>query len=135
MELITSIQNERVKLVRTLQDKARARRKHMRIAVEGTRLVRDAWGRGSRPDFVRYDPDAADTALVNKMTKARVNRDVLLPAIKEEMAELLASEEAGDPTAMKRYQALLKEAKAVEAGAYLISLEKPANPEADDLVA
>ncbi len=73
MELITSIQNERVKLVRTLQEKARARRKHMRIAVEGTRLVRDAWGRGSRPDFVLYDPDAADTALVNKMTKARVN--------------------------------------------------------------
>lgn len=73
MEPITSLQNERVKLARSLQERPRARRKHHRIAVEGTRLVRDAWGRGSRPDFVMYDPDTADKTLVAQMTKARVN--------------------------------------------------------------
>lgn len=90
MELITSIQNERVKLARSLQEKARARRKHMRIAVEGTRLVRDAWGRGGRPDFVLYDPDTADAALVKQMTKARVN---MLPVNAEVMAHVSDTEQ------------------------------------------
>ena len=52
MDVITSLQNERVKLARSLQERPRARRKYMLIAVEGTRLVRDAWGRGRRPEFV-----------------------------------------------------------------------------------
>ncbi|MBK9124115.1 MAG: RNA methyltransferase [Chloroflexi bacterium] len=72
MDIITSLQNERVKLTRGLQERPRTRRKHMRIAVEGARLVRDAWERGSRPDFVLYTPGDSDEALVAKMTKARV---------------------------------------------------------------
>lgn len=72
MEIITSLQNERVKLARGLQERPRARRKHMRIAVEGARLVRDAWQRGSRPDFVLYTPGDSDEALIAQMAKARV---------------------------------------------------------------
>lgn len=62
--LITSLHNDRVKLARALQTQAKARRREGRIALEGARLVRDACLRGCRPDFVLYDPAAADaTAL------------------------------------------------------------------------
>ena len=73
MDVITSLQNERVKLARSLQERPRARRKYMMIAVEGTRLVRDAWGRGRRPEFVLYDPETADTTLISQMIKARLS--------------------------------------------------------------
>lgn len=109
----------RLHLTRSGQERAAAR-------VERWKEHEKAFGKSAKAPGYQSSPEE---------WQARVTRDVVLPAIKEEMAELLASEEAGDPTAMKRYQALLKEAKAVEAGAYLISLEKPANPEADDLVA
>lgn len=63
-------------------------------------------------------------------------KEVVLPAIREEMAELLAAEEAGEPTAMARYQALAREAKAVEARARDLSLtENAAEDSAGDLVA
>lgn len=90
MEKITSTQNERVKLARSLQERPRARRKHMRIAVEGTRLVRDAWERGARPDFVLYDPDTADATLIKQMTKARVS---LLAVSPEVMAHVSDTEQ------------------------------------------
>lgn len=90
MEPIVSLQNERVKLARSLQERPRARRKHMQIAVEGTRLVRDAWGRGRRPEFVLYDPDTADATLVAQMTKARIN---MLPVNAEVMAYVSDTEQ------------------------------------------
>jgi TrmH family RNA methyltransferase len=58
VSVITSPHNERIKLVRALQSQARARRKAGRVALEGVRLVRDAFAAGERPDFVLYTPDA-----------------------------------------------------------------------------
>lgn len=50
--MITSPQNEKVKLVRALQDRAKTRRKEGKIVLEGVRLLRDACQQGHRPDFV-----------------------------------------------------------------------------------
>lgn len=66
---------------------------------------------------------------------AQVTRQVVLPAIREELAELLALEEAGDPSAMVRFQALNREAKAIEARAKDLSLNENNHDDADDLVA
>jgi RNA methyltransferase, TrmH family len=52
--LITSTQNNRVKLVAALQTHAKTRRKEGKIALEGVRLVRDALSSGHKPDFIVY---------------------------------------------------------------------------------
>ncbi len=57
--MITSLQNEKVKLARALQNQARTRRKEGKIVLEGARLVRDAVQSGHLPDFILYDPEAA----------------------------------------------------------------------------
>lgn len=64
MELITSLQNERVKLTNGLQTRARTRRKEHKIVLEGAKLIRDAVERGHKPLFVFYQPDAADYELI-----------------------------------------------------------------------
>jgi RNA methyltransferase, TrmH family len=50
--VITSLQNERVKLIRALQTSGKSRRKENRLVLEGVRLIRDALTSGSSPDFV-----------------------------------------------------------------------------------
>jgi TrmH family RNA methyltransferase len=89
MELITSLQNERVKLANALQHRARARRKHVKIAVEGDRLLKDALDRRQRPDYVLYTPDANPPllALLNKM------RVPVFAVTEEVMAHVSATEE------------------------------------------
>lgn len=57
--MITSPHNERVKLVRLLQSRSKARRQHNRLVLEGARLVGDALAAGTRPDFVFYDAAAS----------------------------------------------------------------------------
>ncbi len=54
--LITSLQNERVKLAHALQTQVKARRKHRRIALEGVRLINDALAQGFAPDFILHLP-------------------------------------------------------------------------------
>lgn len=56
--MITSPQNEKVKLVRALQDRAKTRRKEGKIVLEGLRLVRDAVQQGMRPEFVLNTADS-----------------------------------------------------------------------------
>lgn len=56
--LISSPHNDRVKLVRTLQQQGKARRKHQRLVLEGVRLMTDALDAGARPDFVLHLEDA-----------------------------------------------------------------------------
>jgi TrmH family RNA methyltransferase len=58
LAVITSLQNERIKLVRALQSQGKARRKAGQVVLEGVRLIADAMATGSRPDFVLYTPDA-----------------------------------------------------------------------------
>jgi TrmH family RNA methyltransferase len=54
---ITSLHNERVKLVRALQSQPKTRRKANRAVLEGARLVGDAVAAGAVPDFVLITPD------------------------------------------------------------------------------
>ena len=64
MDPITSLQNERIKLAKGLLIRPRLRRKERKIALEGTRLVRDAVERGQKPLFVLYEPEKADAPLI-----------------------------------------------------------------------
>lgn len=70
MDIITSTHNPRVKLAHGLQQRPRTRRKERKIALEGTRLLRDAIERGHKPEFVLYDPDHVDAELL-KMLQTR----------------------------------------------------------------
>jgi TrmH family RNA methyltransferase len=56
--MITSPQNEKVKLARALQERAKTRRKEGKIVLEGARLVRDAMQQGLRPEFIFSTPDS-----------------------------------------------------------------------------
>jgi RNA methyltransferase, TrmH family len=64
MDIITSIQNKRIKYAKTLQTKARLRRSEMKLILEGNRLIQDALQRGAKPDYVMYTPDTADYDLI-----------------------------------------------------------------------
>lgn len=55
--MITSPQNDRVKLARSLAAGAKARRKAGLFVLEGVRLINDALERGQRPAFILYDPN------------------------------------------------------------------------------
>jgi TrmH family RNA methyltransferase len=58
--VITSQQNERVKLTHALQTQAKTRRKEGKMVLESLRLVRDALERGIEPEFILYDPKAIE---------------------------------------------------------------------------
>lgn len=62
--MITSLQNEKVKLARLLGTGAKARRKAGKIVLEGARLVRDALSSGQQPDFILYNPAVEQTQFV-----------------------------------------------------------------------
>ena len=79
--MITSLQNERVKLVYGLQNRARTRRKERKIVLEGLRLVRDAIEQGIRPAFVMYEARTVDYDLLAKLQAL----DVPLVEISEEV--------------------------------------------------
>ncbi|NWF70295.1 MAG: RNA methyltransferase [Chloroflexi bacterium] len=64
--MITSLQNERVKLAYALQNQSKARRKEGKIVLEGGRLLRDACQQGHIPDFVLYSAKA-DGALLRSL--------------------------------------------------------------------
>ncbi|MFN8527656.1 MAG: RNA methyltransferase [Anaerolineae bacterium] len=55
--MLTSIQNERVKLVHTLQNQGKVRRKERKIVLEGRRLIMDALANEARAEFILYDPE------------------------------------------------------------------------------
>ena len=72
MELITSLQNDRVKLAHSLQQRARARRKERKIVLEGTRLILDAIKQGHRPQFVFVDLERISEAVVSKLSARNI---------------------------------------------------------------
>jgi TrmH family RNA methyltransferase len=63
--MITSLQNDRVKLAYGLMTGSKSRRKAGKIALEGVRLIRDAMEAGYIPDFILYDPDAVNPEPLN----------------------------------------------------------------------
>lgn len=69
-ERITSLQNERVKLTRQLQEKARLRRSERKIVLEGTRLVGDALAMKQKPMFAFYEPNTVDYGLLARLQDA-----------------------------------------------------------------
>lgn len=52
--MITSLKNDRVRLVRALQERRRVRQRERRFVVEGVRLCQEAAHAGARPHFVFY---------------------------------------------------------------------------------
>ncbi|MBI5666451.1 MAG: RNA methyltransferase [Chloroflexi bacterium] len=83
--MITSLQNERVKLARALQTQAKARRSEGKIALEGVRLVRDALEMGQKPDFILYEPDAVND---EGLTMWQQSGAALLPVSTEVMRHI-----------------------------------------------
>lgn len=65
--MITSPQNEKIKLAKALQTTPKTRRKEGKIALEGARLVNDALLAGYMPDFVLVAPNMVDGAVVSGM--------------------------------------------------------------------
>lgn len=64
MDIITSIQNKRVKYLKSLQTKARLRRSEKKLVLEGDRLIKDAMNSGGRPVLALYLPESADYGLI-----------------------------------------------------------------------
>lgn len=82
MDIITSIQNKRIKHAKSLQTKARLRRSEMKLVLEGKRLINDALQREGNPDYVLYTPDNADYDLIARLQQKKcdlipVSDDVL----------------------------------------------------------
>jgi len=77
LNIITSTQNEKVKLAYGLQNRARTRRKEMKIALEGIKLVRDAMERGHKPTFILYDPEAIGRDIIKSLKKHAPNGEYL----------------------------------------------------------
>lgn len=85
--MITSVQNDRVKLAVGLLSGSKSRRKAGKIALEGVRLIRDAVEAGYIPDFVLYDPDLVDVAALG------VPDDLVLEASAEIIRHISATEQ------------------------------------------
>lgn len=79
-DVISSLQNPRVRQALNLQKNARARRTERKIVLEGVRLIRDALECNNTPEFVLYDLQTADYELIAKLQEAH---SILLPASAE----------------------------------------------------
>ncbi len=91
--MITSLQNDRVKLAYGLLTGTKSRRKAGKIALEGVRLIRDALEAGYLPDFILYDPESASfTVLSDTFRSLNVESDVLLDASPDVIQHLSATE-------------------------------------------
>ncbi|MBE2267336.1 MAG: RNA methyltransferase [Anaerolinea sp.] len=67
--MITSLQNDRVKLAHALLTQSKTRRKEGKIALEGLRLIRDAMERGGySPEFILFDPDQVNIDAITPLT-------------------------------------------------------------------
>lgn len=88
--MITSLHNDRVKLVYALQTAAKSRRRERRIALEGVRLVRDALEQGYSPDFILFDPALMHEA---DIVRSHSGAPVPLPVSPEVMRHISATEQ------------------------------------------
>ena len=68
--LITSLQNDTVKLTKLLQTDSRRRRKEGLIVLEGVRLVGDALAAGARPVHALFSPELTDGTLRERVRGA-----------------------------------------------------------------
>ncbi len=84
--MITSLQNERVKLAHGLITGTKSRRKLGKVALEGARLIRDALEAGYLPDFILYDSSSESIRSLN------VEADLLFDVSPDVMQHLTATE-------------------------------------------
>ncbi len=85
--MITSLQNDRVKLAYGLLTGTKSRRKAGKIVLEGVRLIRDALEAGYLPDFIFYDPQS------DSFRSLSVDADLLLEASPDVIQHLSATEQ------------------------------------------
>ena len=85
--MITSLQNDRVKLAHGLIAGSKSRRKLGKVALEGVRLIRDAVEAGYLPEFVLYDPAAID------ITSLEIPAELMLEAAPEIIQHVCATEQ------------------------------------------
>ncbi len=85
--MITSLQNDRVKLAFGLIAGSKSRRKLGKIALEGVRLIRDAVEAGYLPEFVLYDPAVID------ITTLEFPAELALEAAPEIIQHICATEQ------------------------------------------
>jgi RNA methyltransferase, TrmH family len=71
IEIITSQQNPRLKLIRALLTQSKARRREGRVVLEGERLIRDVSEQGYIADFVLYR-EGLQSALIDQLSAAEV---------------------------------------------------------------
>jgi RNA methyltransferase, TrmH family len=90
--MITSTQNEKVKLAHALQTGVKARRRERKLALEGARLVRDALERGRKPDYVLYDPTNVDGKLIGTL-RGVLNPEKILAVSQEVMQHVSSTEQ------------------------------------------
>lgn len=90
--MITSTQNEKVKLAYALQQQPKVRRRERKIALEGLRLVRDAQQRGRKPEFVLFDPAAADSHLIAAL-QSQIGEAKVLPVAPEVLKHVSTTEQ------------------------------------------
>jgi TrmH family RNA methyltransferase len=79
--MITSPQNEKVKLARALQSSARQRRKENKIVLEGARLIRDALAAGYIPLYVLVTPTLRDEGLVKALASKNIEALIVSDAV------------------------------------------------------
>lgn len=91
---ITSPQNERIKLVRMLQQQGKARRKHQRFVLEGVRLMTDALDSGALPDFALHvdGTDVPGTPLFALLDRLRAESVPIFAIPAELMTSLSGTE-------------------------------------------
>ena len=85
MDIVTSLQNEKVKLAKGLQTRPRTRRKERKIALEGRRLIQDAVEHGYEPLFLLYEPGSAHADLIALLEEQGAN---LVPVSMEVMGHI-----------------------------------------------
>lgn len=81
MDIVTSLQNDKVKLTYGLQNRLRTRRKERKIALEGVRLLNDALDAKQKPYFVLYHPENADYGLITRLQE----KNALLIPVNDEV--------------------------------------------------
>lgn len=91
--MITSLSNERVKEVKALQAKRRAREKARRFVIEGTRLVREAADSPAQIIEVFYTEDFATSAEGQPLIDALSARGPSLSAVSEAVMQAMSDTE------------------------------------------
>ncbi len=86
MDMLTSLQNKRVRYVKSLQTKARFRRGERKLALEGDRLIGDALRAGGKAELAFYSPEKADYALIARLQ----NRRCALQPVSEQILQHLS---------------------------------------------